>query len=116
DALRRTIQYRLRETRISSGLHDLRVEALARAQVVAVEPGVRVLASAMDAGGFAVVTDDHDTPEMRWCTGRVLLRRPRTSWCEERWFSYVEPYAGRGRFRTTTTVRLLDATDLVRCP
>ncbi len=99
-----------------ANFHDARIEAMGRAKVQKAEPSSKILKSTMDAAGFTVRTNSLGVPLERYRSGRVMIQRPRTNWCEARTFSYVEVHAGGGKYMPPAEAKLTEYTMLVKCP
>lgn len=76
--------------------------------------GAKPVAYAMDAADFTITKSGAGIPLDRFRSGQVMFRIARTKHCMQRMFSYVETYAGGGRYQRGA-VKILGATRFLAC-
>ncbi len=95
--------------------HSAAIEGMARAAIVKIFPQARVRQTAMVSPDWTITTNDVGIPTDRFRTGRIVFKQPKAKWCEERDFSYVESYAGGGRYQSSSTAQILGGTKFFAC-
>jgi hypothetical protein len=96
------------------GPHDAAGEAAARKALKGIFGDAKVVAQVMDAADFTIDKYPTGIPRERYRSGKILYKRPKARWCEQRTFTYAEPYAGGGRYAKGET-KILAATRFVAC-
>ncbi|MSP63445.1 MAG: hypothetical protein EXR72_24495 [Myxococcales bacterium] len=99
-----------------SGLsHDAGIEGAAKKRLAGFTPGAQVLKTGMLRPDWSISKNGLGIPTDRFRSGAILFRAPGSKWCRSGEFTYLEPYAGGGKYqhsdRFTFTV-----TRFLKCP
>lgn len=92
--------------------HDARIEGVVRGQMAA---GVKVMKTSMIADDWSISKNSLGVVTDRYRSGHILFRMPALKWCSLREFTYLESYAGGGKFQPASTATLSEAVRFQSC-
>lgn len=92
--------------------HDARIEGIVRGQMAA---GVKVTKTSMIAGDWSISKNSLGVITDRYRSGHILFRMPALKWCSLREFTYLESYAGGGRYQPAGSATLSEAVRFQSC-